>query len=108
MNSEGGSEVPAKESGEGEGRHSQGMERNWFLSDIGSRIIWGNLRAHLSSSLCIVNDMLTVVTKETQSEFSVPVPTPTFSSLPILSAEQQEMVQVFSTQSGISLQWSQK
>ncbi|XP_045042528.2 nuclear RNA export factor 2 isoform X3 [Desmodus rotundus] len=66
------------------------------------------LSSDSNSSLCIVNDMLTVVTKETQSEFSVPVPTPTFSSLPILSAEQQEMVQVFSTQSGISLQWSQK
>ncbi|XP_054417850.1 nuclear RNA export factor 2-like [Pteronotus mesoamericanus] len=61
-----------------------------------------------NSSLCIVNDILTVVAKETQSEFSIPVPTPTFSSLPTLSAEQQEMVQVFSTQSGTSLQWSQK
>ncbi|XP_016051226.1 PREDICTED: nuclear RNA export factor 2-like [Miniopterus natalensis] len=63
------------------------------------------------SSLCIVNDILTVGnagTKEIQTAFSIPVPTPTFGSLPTLSTEQQEMVQAFSTQSGISLQWSQK
>ncbi|XP_014387766.1 PREDICTED: nuclear RNA export factor 2 [Myotis brandtii] len=64
-----------------------------------------------NSSMCIVNDILTVGnarTEETQSAFSIPVPTPTFSSLSTLSQEQQEMVQIFSIQSGISLQWSQK
>ncbi|ELK29127.1 Nuclear RNA export factor 2 [Myotis davidii] len=64
-----------------------------------------------NSSMCIMNDILTVGnarTEETQSAFSIPVPTPTFSSLSTLSQEQQEMVQSFSIQSGISLQWSQK
>lgn len=74
-------------------------------------MILGSLRADLSSSMCIMNDILTVGnarTEETQSAFSIPVPTPTFSSLSTLSQEQQEMVQSFSIQSGISLQWSQK
>lgn len=44
----------------------------------------------------------------TQSVHSIEVPTPTTSSMTTLSQEQQEMVQVFSTKSGMSLQLSQK
>ncbi|ELV10140.1 Nuclear RNA export factor 2 [Tupaia chinensis] len=64
-----------------------------------------------NSSLCIVNDELFVrnaSSKETQSAFSIQVPTPCSSSVPSLSQEQQEMVQAFSTQSGMNLEWSQK
>ncbi|XP_006917962.2 nuclear RNA export factor 3 [Pteropus alecto] len=64
-----------------------------------------------SSSLYIMNDELFVrdtTPKESQSEFSIQGPTPITSSLPTLSQEQQEMVQAFSTQSGMNLQWSQK
>ncbi|XP_058392374.1 nuclear RNA export factor 2-like [Diceros bicornis minor] len=64
-----------------------------------------------NSSLCIVNDQLFVrdtTHNETQSTFFIPVPTPTSSSMPTLSQEQQEIVQAFSTQSGMNLQWSQK
>uniref|UniRef100_A0A667IVJ9 TAP-C domain-containing protein n=1 Tax=Lynx canadensis TaxID=61383 RepID=A0A667IVJ9_LYNCA len=69
------------------------------------------LRAHFPSSICIVNDELFVreaTPSETQSAFSIRVPTPTSSSMPTLSQEQQEMVQAFSTQSGMKLEWSQK
>ncbi|KAM7045543.1 nuclear RNA export factor 2-like [Molossus nigricans] len=55
------------------------------------------------SSIFIVNDELFVrdaTPSEIQKSFSIPVPT--------LSQEQQEMVQVFSTQSGMKPQWSQK
>ncbi|XP_061034165.1 nuclear RNA export factor 2-like [Eubalaena glacialis] len=58
------------------------------------------------SSLCIVNDELFVrdaSPSETQSAFSIPMPTPSS-----LSQEQQEMVQAFSTLSGMKLEWSQK
>ncbi|KAK2083616.1 Nuclear RNA export factor 2 [Saguinus oedipus] len=64
-----------------------------------------------NSSLCIVNDELFVrdaSPQETQSAFSIPVSTPSSSSEPSLSQEQQEMVQAFSTQSGMKLEWSQK
>ncbi|XP_055293601.1 nuclear RNA export factor 2-like [Moschus berezovskii] len=64
-----------------------------------------------SSSLCIVNDELSVMEaspKNTQSAFSIPVPTPSTSSVATLSEEQQQMVQAFSTQSGMNCQWSQK
>ncbi|XP_058569597.1 nuclear RNA export factor 2-like isoform X2 [Neofelis nebulosa] len=64
-----------------------------------------------NSSICIVNDELFVreaTPSETQSAFSIRVPTPTSSSMPTLSQEQQEMVQAFSTQSGMKLEWSQK
>ncbi|XDA90961.1 hypothetical protein R6Z07F_020570 [Ovis aries] len=64
-----------------------------------------------SSSLCIVNDELFVMEaspKNTQSAFSIPVPTPSTSSVATLSEEQQQMVQAFSTQSGMNCQWSQK
>ncbi|XP_069320335.1 nuclear RNA export factor 2-like [Eulemur rufifrons] len=64
-----------------------------------------------NSSVCIVNDELFVretSSKETQSTLSIPMPTPCSSSMPTLSQEQQEMVQAFSTQSGMKLQWSHK
>ncbi|KAL2761321.1 nuclear RNA export factor 2 [Daubentonia madagascariensis] len=64
-----------------------------------------------NSSLCIVNDELFVrdtSSKETQSTFSIPMSTPCSSSVPALSQEQQEMVQAFSSQSGMKLEWSQK
>ncbi|XP_006775857.1 PREDICTED: nuclear RNA export factor 3 [Myotis davidii] len=63
------------------------------------------------SSLCIMNDELFVrdaTPNTTQSVHSIEVPTPTTSSMTTLSQEQQEMVQVFSTKSGMSLQLSQK
>ncbi|XP_057573582.1 nuclear RNA export factor 2-like [Hippopotamus amphibius kiboko] len=63
------------------------------------------------SSLFIVNDELFVreaSPKKTQSTFSIPVPTPSTSFMPTFSSEQQQMVQAFSTQSGMNLQWSQK
>ncbi|XP_060993565.1 nuclear RNA export factor 2-like [Dama dama] len=63
------------------------------------------------SSLCIVNDELFVMEaspKNTQSAFSIPVPTPSTSSVATFSKEQQQMVQAFSTQSGMNCQWSQK
>ncbi|KAM5290997.1 nuclear RNA export factor 3 [Glossophaga mutica] len=64
-----------------------------------------------SSSLCIMNDELFVrdaTPDDAQSVYSIEVPNPTFSFMPTLSKEQQEMVQVFSIQSGMSLQCSQK
>uniref|UniRef100_A0A8D1TXA0 NTF2 domain-containing protein n=1 Tax=Sus scrofa TaxID=9823 RepID=A0A8D1TXA0_PIG len=65
-----------------------------------------------SSSLCIVNDELFVreaSPSETQSAaFFIPVPTASASSVCTLSQELQEMVQAFSTQSGMKLEWSQK
>ncbi|XP_039080193.1 nuclear RNA export factor 2-like isoform X1 [Hyaena hyaena] len=64
-----------------------------------------------NSSICIVNDELFVrdaTPSETQNAFSIQVPTPISSSMSILSQEQQEMVQSFSTQSGMKLEWSQK
>uniref|UniRef100_A0A9L0JVU6 TAP-C domain-containing protein n=1 Tax=Equus asinus TaxID=9793 RepID=A0A9L0JVU6_EQUAS len=70
-----------------------------------------SLGAHFSSSLCIVNDQLFLrdtTPNETQSPFFMPVPTPTSRSMPTVSQEQQEMVQSFSTQSGMNLEWSQK
>ncbi|CAD7682443.1 unnamed protein product [Nyctereutes procyonoides] len=63
------------------------------------------------STLCIVNDELFVrdaTPEETQSVFSKQEPTLTSSSMVTLSQEQQEMVQAFSTQSGMKLEWSQK
>ncbi|KAM9576900.1 LOW QUALITY PROTEIN: nuclear RNA export factor 2-like [Trichechus inunguis] len=111
----GGERVPAQESGR---QAEQEMERKWLLS--GSRIVVGGyevvhlsscLKAHSSSSLCIVNDQLSVREashKETQSAFSIPVPTPPSSSMPTLSQEQQEMVQAFYIQSSMKLEWPQK
>ncbi|XP_012411329.1 nuclear RNA export factor 3-like [Trichechus manatus latirostris] len=56
-------------------------------------------------SLCIVNDQLFVSDAgpiETQGAFSTPVPTLSSSSVPTISQEQQEVAQVFSTQSGMN------
>nr|XP_030689702.1 nuclear RNA export factor 1 isoform X3 [Globicephala melas] len=64
-----------------------------------------------NSGLCIVNDELFVRNAspdEIQRAFAMPAPTPSSSPVPTLSPEQQEMVQAFSTQSGMNLEWSQK
>ncbi|XP_016051223.1 PREDICTED: nuclear RNA export factor 2-like [Miniopterus natalensis] len=64
-----------------------------------------------NSSMFIVNDELFVrdaTSSETQKAFSAPVPSPSCNIGPIFSQEQQEMVQVFSIQSGMKPQWSQK
>ncbi|XP_013365494.1 PREDICTED: nuclear RNA export factor 1 isoform X2 [Chinchilla lanigera] len=64
-----------------------------------------------SSGLCIVNDELFVRNaspEEIQRAFAMPAPTPSSSPVPTLSPEQQEMLQTFSTQSGMNLEWSQK
>ena len=45
---------------------------------------------------------------DAQSAYSIEVPNPTISSMPTLSKEEQEIVQVFSIQSGMNLQWYQK
>lgn len=64
-----------------------------------------------NSGLCIVNDELFVRNaspEEIQRAFANPAPTPSSSPVPTLSPEQQEMLQAFSTQSGMNLEWSQK
>ncbi|XP_036908856.1 nuclear RNA export factor 1 [Sturnira hondurensis] len=64
-----------------------------------------------NSGLCIVNDELFVRNAspdEIQRAFVMPAPTPSSSPVPTLSPEQQEMLQAFSTQSGMNLEWSQK
>ncbi|XP_006214897.1 nuclear RNA export factor 1 [Vicugna pacos] len=64
-----------------------------------------------NSGLCIVNDELFVRNAspdEIQRAFAMPAPTPSSSPVPTLSPEQQEMLQAFSTQSGMNLEWSQK
>ncbi|XP_005351957.1 nuclear RNA export factor 1 [Microtus ochrogaster] len=66
-----------------------------------------------NSGLCIINDELFVRNaspEEIQRAFAMPAPAPTPSSSPVptLSPEQQEMLQAFSTQSGMNLEWSQK
>uniref|UniRef100_A0A673T6S8 Nuclear RNA export factor 1 n=1 Tax=Suricata suricatta TaxID=37032 RepID=A0A673T6S8_SURSU len=64
-----------------------------------------------NSGLCIVNDELFVrnaSADEIQRAFAMPAPTPSSSPVPTLSPEQQEMLQAFSTQSGMNLEWSQK
>ncbi|OBS58782.1 hypothetical protein A6R68_10110 [Neotoma lepida] len=64
-----------------------------------------------NSGLCIVNDELFVRNaspEEIQRAFAMPAPTPSSSPVPTLSPEQQEMLQAFSTQSGMNLEWSQK
>ncbi|KAG8508000.1 Nuclear RNA export factor 2, partial [Galemys pyrenaicus] len=60
-----------------------------------------------SSGLYIVNDELILKntsTKETQSTIFMPGP----SCQPVLSLRQQEMVEAFSTEFGMNLQWAQK
>lgn len=68
-------------------------------------------KCFLSHRLCIVNDELFVRNAspdEIQRAFAMPAPTPSSSPVPTLSPEQQEMLQAFSTQSGMNLEWSQK
>ncbi|KAM8753133.1 nuclear RNA export factor 2-like [Rhynchonycteris naso] len=62
-----------------------------------------------NSGAVIMNDELFVkdiTPKETP--MSIQVSTPSSSSGPALSQKQQEMVQIFSTQSGMNLPWSEK
>ncbi|KAL1767034.1 nuclear RNA export factor 2 [Sigmodon hispidus] len=64
-----------------------------------------------SSNLCIVNDQLFVRNPshdELQSAFAIALPTSSSSFRIVLSQEQQRMVQAFSIQSGMKLEWSQK
>ncbi|XP_052026713.1 nuclear RNA export factor 2-like [Apodemus sylvaticus] len=64
-----------------------------------------------TSNLCIVNDQLFVWNPspdEILGAFAIPSPTSCSSFKLVLSQEQQRMVQAFSTQSGMKLEWSQK
>lgn len=64
-----------------------------------------------NSSLCIVNDEMFIrnaTTEEIRKAFVAPAPTPSSSPVPTLSATQQEMLNAFSAQSGMNLEWSQK
>ncbi|XP_037054950.1 nuclear RNA export factor 2-like [Peromyscus leucopus] len=64
-----------------------------------------------SSNLCIVNDQLFVrhpSPDEIQDSFAIPSSTSCSGFKFVLSQEQQRMVQAFSTQSGMKLEWSQK
>uniref|UniRef100_A0A8C0WI08 Nuclear RNA export factor 2 n=1 Tax=Castor canadensis TaxID=51338 RepID=A0A8C0WI08_CASCN len=64
-----------------------------------------------SYSLCIVNDQLFVRNAnpdEIRRVCPIPLPTICSSSKPTLSQEQQQMVQAFSVQSGMKVEWSQK
>uniref|UniRef100_A0A670JST8 Nuclear RNA export factor 1 n=1 Tax=Podarcis muralis TaxID=64176 RepID=A0A670JST8_PODMU len=64
-----------------------------------------------NNGLCIVNDQLFIrkaTNKEIRKAFVMPAPTPSSSPVPTLTAEQQEMLQNFSLQSGMNLEWSQK
>lgn len=64
-----------------------------------------------SSNLCIVNDQLFVripSPDEIQGAFAISSPTSGSSFKLVLSQEQQRMVQAFSIQSGMKLEWSQK
>ncbi|XP_053133658.1 nuclear RNA export factor 1 [Hemicordylus capensis] len=61
--------------------------------------------------LSIVNDQLFIrkaSNEEIRKAFVMPAPTPSSSPVPTLSAEQQEMLQNFSLQSGMNIEWSQK
>uniref|UniRef100_S4RWB7 NTF2 domain-containing protein n=1 Tax=Petromyzon marinus TaxID=7757 RepID=S4RWB7_PETMA len=63
-----------------------------------------------NGGLCIVNDQLFVrnaSTEEIRRAFVMPAPTPSSSPVPTLTPLQQEMLQAFSTQSGMNLEWSQ-
>ncbi|XP_050997320.1 nuclear RNA export factor 2-like [Acomys russatus] len=64
-----------------------------------------------SSNLCIVNDQLFVMNPrpgDIQDTLAIPMPTSCPSFKLVLSQEEKRMVQVFSTQSGLKLEWSQK
>ncbi|XP_075394502.1 nuclear RNA export factor 2-like [Tenrec ecaudatus] len=58
--------------------------------------------------LCIVNDQLTVTEAKPKETWSTPAQAPAFSSTPTITQEQQDMVQAFSTWSGMALPWSLK
>uniref|UniRef100_A0A8C5RFT9 Nuclear RNA export factor 1 n=1 Tax=Laticauda laticaudata TaxID=8630 RepID=A0A8C5RFT9_LATLA len=65
------------------------------------------------SGLSIVNDQIFIrkaTITEIRKAFVMPAPTPSSSPVPgpTLTAEQQEMLQNFSLQSGMNLEWSQK
>uniref|UniRef100_A0A4W6F1D1 Nuclear RNA export factor 1 n=1 Tax=Lates calcarifer TaxID=8187 RepID=A0A4W6F1D1_LATCA len=63
------------------------------------------------SGLCIVNDQLFIrmaTTEEIRRAFVAPAPTPSSSPVPVLTAQQQEMLTAFSQKSGMNLEWSQK
>ncbi|XP_055981649.1 nuclear RNA export factor 2-like [Sorex fumeus] len=71
----------------------------------------GCLKAYSSSSMCIMNDELFVRiinNNEIRPAHSTSESTPSCSSAPTYSKEQQDMVQAFSIQSGMNLQWSCK
>ncbi|KAM6151549.1 nuclear RNA export factor 2-like [Rhynchocyon petersi] len=59
-----------------------------------------------NSSLCIVNDQLFV--RDISPEETVLLPNSPFSCMPTTPLGQQKMVQMFSLQSGMNLEWSQK
>ncbi|XP_042201185.1 pyruvate carboxylase, mitochondrial [Callorhinchus milii] len=64
-----------------------------------------------NAGLCIVNDQLFIrnaTTEEIRKAFATPAPTPSSSPVPTLAAPQQEMLQAFSLQSGMNIEWSQK
>uniref|UniRef100_A0ACB8G7T3 Nuclear RNA export factor 1 n=2 Tax=Sphaerodactylus townsendi TaxID=933632 RepID=A0ACB8G7T3_9SAUR len=64
-----------------------------------------------NNGLCVINDELFIRKaneEELRKAFDMPAPTPSSSPVPTLSAEQQEMLQAFSLQSGMNLEWSQK
>uniref|UniRef100_UPI00358FD9D9 nuclear RNA export factor 1 isoform X1 n=2 Tax=Myxine glutinosa TaxID=7769 RepID=UPI00358FD9D9 len=64
-----------------------------------------------NGGLCIVNDELFVRTasgEEIRRAFVTPAPTPSSSPVPTLLPPQQDMLQTFSLQSGMNLEWSQK
>ncbi|XP_055486318.1 nuclear RNA export factor 1 isoform X1 [Leucoraja erinacea] len=64
-----------------------------------------------NAGLCIVNDQLFIrnaTTEEIRKAFVTPAPTPSSSPVPTLTAPQQEMLQLFSQQSSMNIEWSQK
>ncbi|XP_041910281.1 nuclear RNA export factor 3 [Arvicola amphibius] len=60
-----------------------------------------------SSGLCIINDKLSVRDVQGLPSASIPVATSSSSYLPALFQDQQKMVQTFSTQAGMNVEWSQ-
>ncbi|XP_030073337.1 nuclear RNA export factor 1 [Microcaecilia unicolor] len=64
-----------------------------------------------NAGLCIVNDQLFVrnaTIEEIRKAFATPAPTPSSSPVPTLTATNQDLLQAFSLQSGMNLEWSQK
>ncbi|XP_078516628.1 nuclear RNA export factor 1 [Lissotriton helveticus] len=64
-----------------------------------------------NAGLCIVNDQLHVreaTPEEIREAFVTSAPTPSSSPVPTLPSTHQEMIQAFSLQSGMNLEWSQK